>query len=304
MDGRIKAFLSPKDLAEALGVSESSLKRWADDGAIRVARTAGGHRRIALADAVRFARESGLTVEHPAALGLAEILPSTPAAADADTADALFAAFQRDDWRVARSLVVGAYVAGASVAALCDGPIREALRRAGELWQHGSEGIVIEHRAVDTCLHALSFVRALIPSAGPSAPVALGAAIADDPYVLPSLAAALVLAEAGFRDVNLGPTMPTQALVSAVQRYAPLLVWRTSSIGVDADSLRDDLAGVLGVLVPQGSVVLGGRGVPGGIFRLPDRVHHLGSMGELAGFARGVHAMRAASAGAPPEAGA
>lgn len=300
MDGRIRPFLTPKDLAEALGVSESSLKRWADDGVIRVSRTAGGHRRIALADAVRFARESGLQIEHPAALGLAEILPSAPEGANASTADALFAAFQRDDWRAARSLVVGAYVAGASVASLCDGPIREALRRAGELWQHGSEGIVIEHRAVDTCLQALSFVRALIPAAGPSAPVALGAAIADDPYVLPSLAAALVLADAGFRDVNLGPTMPTQALASAVQRYAPLLVWRTSSITVDAEALRGDLAGVLGALAPQASIVVGGRGVPAGIFRMPDRVHHLGSMSELAGFARGVHAMRAAPDDAPP----
>jgi hypothetical protein len=33
--------------------------------------------------------------------------------------------------------------------------------------------------------------------------------------------------------------------------------------------------------------------VPGGLFALPERVHHLGSMSELAGFARGVRAMRA-----------
>lgn len=298
MDGRIKSFLTPKDLAEALGVSESSLKRWADDGMIRVSRTAGGHRRIALADAIRFARESGLQIEHPAALGLEEMLPAGAVAAGG-TGDALFAAFQRDDWRVARGLMVGAYVAGESVAALCDGPVREALTRAGELWQHGSDGIVVEHRAIDTCLQALSFIRSLIPAAAPGEPVALGAAVSGDPYVLPSLAAAIVLAEAGFRDVNLGPTMPTEALASAVQRYSPWLVWRTVSIPMDAESLRRDLAGVLDGLSPQASVVLGGRGVPGGLFALPERVHHLGSMVELAGFARGVRAMRAPAPGEP-----
>lgn len=305
MDGRIKAFLTPKDLAAALGVSESSLKRWADDGAIRVSRTAGGHRRIALADAIRFARESGLQIEHPAALGLEDVLPARRGTDQGatGTADALYDAFLRDDWRVARGLIVNAYVSGESVATLCDGAVREALGRAGELWQHGSDGIVVEHRAVDTCLQALSFIRSLIPSAPANAPVALGAAFANDPYVLPSLVAAVVLAEAGFRDVNLGPTMPTAALLSAVERYAPALVWRTVSIGADVESLRRDLAAVLEKMPAYGGIVLGGRGVPAGLLHLPERVHHLGSMSELAGFARGVLAMRAADATPPPGGG-
>lgn len=293
-----KALLTPRAVAEALGVSESSLKRWADDGVIRVSRTAGGHRRIALADAIRFARESGLQVERPSALGLEEILPAR-GTAEAGTSEALFVAFQHDDWRVARGLIVGAYVAGQSIAALCDGPIRAALSRAGELWQHGSDGIVIEHRAVDTCLQALSFIRSLIPAGGVDAPVALGAAIASDPYVLPSLMAALVLAEAGFREVNLGPNMPTEALAGALPRYAPWLVWRTASVAVDGQGLRRDLDGMLAVLAPQASVVLGGRGVPAALFGLPERVHHLGSMSELAGFARGVCAMRPPASDAP-----
>jgi len=289
VDGRIKAFLTPRDLAAALGVSESSLKRWADDGVIRVARTAGGHRRIALADAVRFARESGLKIEHPKALGLDEMLPDR-APVDGGTAEALFAAFQHDDWRVARGLIVGAYLAGESVAAICDGPIRDALTRAGELWKHGADGIVVEHRAVDTCLQALSFIRSVIPVASAGAPVALGGAIAGDPYVLPSLIAAVVLADAGYRDVNLGPTMPTAALLHAVERYGPGLVWRTVSTPIEHETLRRDLSALLERL---------GRGVPSGVFTLPDRAHHLGSMGELAGFARALLASRPSAAANP-----
>lgn len=295
MKSKPKAFLTPRDLADALGVSESSLKRWADDGVIPVSRTAGGHRRIAIADAVRFARESGLHVEHPEALGLEEIVPAG-AAREGGTSEALFAAFLRDDWRVARGLVVGAYLAGQSVATICDGPIREALGRAGELWQHGSEGIVIEHRAVDTCLQALSFIRSLIPAAASDAPVALGAAVAGDPYVLPSLSAAVVLADAGYRDVNLGPTMPTAALASAAERYAPRLVWRTTSIPTDHETLRRDVAGVLERLAEPAVLVVGGRGMPPGLFTYSNRVHHLGSMSELAGFARGVRAPHGAPA--------
>ena len=66
-------LLSPKDLADAIGVSESSLKRWTDAGRIRASRTDGGHRRIALEDAVRFIREAGVPVVRPELLGMPEM---------------------------------------------------------------------------------------------------------------------------------------------------------------------------------------------------------------------------------------
>ncbi|MEM9791075.1 MAG: MerR family DNA-binding transcriptional regulator [Planctomycetota bacterium] len=61
----MRNVLSPKEVALAIGVSESSLKRWADAGRIRVRRTAGGHRRIAIQEAIRFARYYGFPVVRP-----------------------------------------------------------------------------------------------------------------------------------------------------------------------------------------------------------------------------------------------
>jgi len=66
----LKDLLSPKEFAEAIGVSQSSIKRWTDEGRIEAARTAGGHRRIPIAEAVRFVRETGASVVQPQALGL------------------------------------------------------------------------------------------------------------------------------------------------------------------------------------------------------------------------------------------
>ena len=66
----MKRLLSPKELADAIGVSESSLKRWADAGRLQVARTEGGHRRIPIAEAVRFIRDTGAVVVRPDLLGL------------------------------------------------------------------------------------------------------------------------------------------------------------------------------------------------------------------------------------------
>jgi excisionase family DNA binding protein len=290
---RPKAFLTPRDLADAVGASESSLKRWADEGVIRATRTAGGHRRIALAEAIRFVRESRLTIERPELLGFEEVI-RTGAAGESGTADALFDAFEQDEWRVARALIVSSFLSGESVAALCDGPIREALRRAGELWQHGQGGIVVEHRAVDVCLQALGTIRASLPPPAADGPVAIGAGAAGDPYLLPSLMASTVLAEAGYRDVNLGPDMPTEPLLVAVERYAPAIVWRTASVPVELEPLLRDLETLADRAAQRGGrLVLGGRGVPAGPFALPAGVHHLGSMGELMGFARGLRAVQA-----------
>ncbi|MEO6025381.1 MAG: helix-turn-helix domain-containing protein, partial [Candidatus Binatia bacterium] len=68
MHGKV---LSTRSLAHALGVSESSIKRWVDDGTIRSARTVGGHRRIPRVDAIRFVRATRASVVHPEILGLA-----------------------------------------------------------------------------------------------------------------------------------------------------------------------------------------------------------------------------------------
>ena len=52
------------------------MRRWTNDGVIRTSRTAGGHRRIAVSEAIRFIRESGTVVVRPDVLGL-PTLPGT-----------------------------------------------------------------------------------------------------------------------------------------------------------------------------------------------------------------------------------
>ena len=66
-------LLSPRDLAQAMGVSESSIKRWADDGKIMITSTQGGHRKIQREEAVRFIRERGMKVPFPQHLGLGAV---------------------------------------------------------------------------------------------------------------------------------------------------------------------------------------------------------------------------------------
>lgn len=61
---------TPKQLALALKVSESSVKRWCDQGLIETIRTAGGHRRIELESLYSFLESSNLELVEPHVLGL------------------------------------------------------------------------------------------------------------------------------------------------------------------------------------------------------------------------------------------
>jgi MerR family transcriptional regulator, light-induced transcriptional regulator len=284
--------LSPKDLARSLGVSESSVKRWVDDGALSAMRTVGGHRRIALAEAVRFVRQSGAQVVRPDLIvggGRAAHVVRFDVAAGRAVGEQLFVLLEQDDVSAVRALVLALYVSGWPVAAICDGPVRFALERIGMLWQHGPAGIVVEHRATDTCVRVLAEMRTLFTPAAEGAPAALGAAPSGDPYVLPSMMAAAVLADLGYRDHNLGPEAPMSALGRADDLYSPRIVWLAMSVTRYADGLAAAVVELAGRLASRGAtLLLGGRGAPqmastAGLLRID-------SMAELAAFARGARA--------------
>jgi excisionase family DNA binding protein len=281
----MSTLLSPRDLAEALGVSESSLKRWIDAGRIRASRTEGGHRRIALDDALAFVRDTNALVVRPELLGLSPARLRAERTFARRDDDALTAAILDGDVVEVTARLHADQRAGASIAALCDGPIRRAMHAIGDLWQHDPDGVVIEHRATDACVQALASLRAQIP-APPDAPIALGGAPEDDPYVLPSAMVALVLALEGFRAVNLGPDTPTSAFHRAVQWHRPAVVWVSASSPLPVAQAHE-VAAFLAGLPSHVLAVAGGRHAAP-ILAADPRVREASSMTELVSLARGV----------------
>jgi excisionase family DNA binding protein len=264
--------LSPRDLADALGVSESSLKRWVDAGKIAAFRTEGGHRRILVAEAVRFIRDSGTPVARPELLGLPEIATPQRAA----TSTELLPFLLEGDITGARAFLLTRYLAGTSIAELADGPIRAAMHALGELWRHEESGIFVEHRGTDTCLQAISYLRHMI-DAPANAPLAIGACPEDDPYMIAPVLAAMVTTVAGFRTVNLGPDTPLAALQAAVAHHRPRLVWISASTPINPSRARS-IARWLATL--DTLTIVGGR--HGSILADAPNVRYLDTMTDLA----------------------
>ncbi len=282
----IESLLTPKDLAAAIGASESSLRRWIDNGDIRISRTAGGHRRIPLNEAVQFVRKIGAKVIRPEVLGLGELRGNVVHGEQLSDGERLFVALQSGDRELARGLMLSWYLDGRSLSALFDGPVRDAMRRLGELWVHSARGILVEHRASDICLATLAELRGLLPNVGASAPLAIGGAPQNDPYLLPTLMASAVLTDSGLRTNNFGANTPVELLAGEAIARGARLVWLSISAHQEPSLLRPSIKKLATTLGKQEiSLVVGGTGAASSLPRKLSNVNLIGSMSELAAYA-------------------
>ena len=157
-------------------MSESSVRRWADDGQIRMTRTSGGHRKIALNDAIRFVRESSYNVVRPDLLSVSEPGHRT-GRSDAIAAqhEEFLAALEDGDSDLTAGLIMRMYLNGVNAAQICDGAMRHAMCVIGNRWPEDKRGIFVEHRATsisptcsDVCVQHSRMPRAN-PPRSPSA---------------------------------------------------------------------------------------------------------------------------------------
>jgi len=213
---RYDRSLSPSQLSRALGVGESTIKRWIDQGRIPAEKTPGGHRRIRLSDAVDLMRRGGLSWVNAAALGFSPCDEASPA-----TLTALLCSPQPD---AAVGLVHSLYASGLGAAELADQWIAPAMHHVGHGWAAGSVTITEEHRATAVMLRAMHGLLDAQPAPRAGAPRAFVAGLAQDPYLLAPLCAQLVVGEAGFATTNYGPDTPPDSLLDAVRSERPALV--------------------------------------------------------------------------------
>lgn len=255
----MKKLITPKQVAQAIGVSESSLKRWCDRGVLTTVRTAGGHRRLALDDVVRFLRQSGHKLVRPELLGLpanAGQGATVVARARDQVRDVLLAG----DEEQVRRIVFDLYLAGQTTCDICDRVLAEAFHDIGDGWQCGDVVVYRERRGCEIALKALHDLRLAITAPAEDAPLALGGALEHDPYRLPTTMVEIALREAGWRATSLGTMLPAATLVEAVRENQPDLVWVSVSSIASTEEFLDGYARLYETAAALGTAVaVGGR---------------------------------------------
>lgn len=250
-------MLSTREFAQALGVSESSVRRMADAGELQIHRTRGGHRRIPVAEAVRYVRETRARVSRPDLLGLSADPGMIPRKSFDDR---MHRALLEGHAAQVISLVQGMYASGVSIAEICDGPIQAAMQRIGDQWPHDRRAIFVEHRATTLCIRALHQLRSAMPDPDEAAPEAIGAAPAGDSFSLPAVMVAIALHECGLNETCLGPNTPIDVVTDAVEDERPALAWLSISVPLASRTAERQLLQLAEVAQASGTeLIIGGR---------------------------------------------
>jgi excisionase family DNA binding protein len=254
-----KTLLSPKRVAQAIGVSEASLKRWCDKGILTAIRTAGGHRRIPVENVIQFLRDTRQRIVRPELLSLPANTKSTELKL-CDVIEIALESIRRGDEEQFSVLVINQFLANQSIVDICDQLIAPVFHRVGDLWNCGEMEVFQERRGCEICIRLLRKLISFLPALSDSAPLAIGGTFEGDQYAIPTTMIEAVLRESGWSASSLGSNLPISTICAAVQQIQPRLVWLSCSYIQDSDRFIHEYAQLYDVAHENGSaVVVGGR---------------------------------------------
>lgn len=294
----MRTSITPRQVALALGLSESSIKRWCDQGLLPTLRTAGGHRRLAIPDVVAFLRRSGNPLVKPEMLGLPSSTGHSPAVMER-AGDQIGEALIAGDEDQCRRIVFDLYLNGHSACEICDRVIAPALHDIGRKWECGETSVYRERRACELGLKTLHELQMAFRPPLAHAPNALGGTMECDPYRLPTSMIEVVLREQGWRATSLGSQLPTASLADALRDHRPQLFWLSVSSIDSAPGFLAEYSRLHEAATAVGAaVVVGGRALTASIRQQMtysaycDTLRHLVAFAEsLAGGRQGAQAL-------------
>ena len=282
-------FFTPHQVSRALGVSESTLKRWCDKGVLETVRTAGGHRRVAYEEVARFLRDSGHELVRPELLGL-------PAAVGQGTTvrnravRQLVVALKTGDDAVAGRVVTDLFLSRQPIWQIGDEVVGPALSEIGHAWECGELAVFQERRGCEIAQRVLYGLEQMVPDPPAGSPTAIGGTFEGDPYRLATILCESVLREAGWHAQSFGSSIPEDSFRAAVQELRPRICWLSVSHVADGEKFVAELGDLHRAAQKVGTaLVVGGRGFTEEFRRRCDYTVYCERLKDLRSFAETLH---------------
>lgn len=211
-------LLTSQEVAALLGVSASSVKRWAEEGRLACIKTAGQHRRFERAAVERFR--------------LGQLAPG-----EAPGDDLLAALLGAEEPRVVEARLLDERARLGSWWQVAEG-LGLLLDELGRRWEDGRISVLQEHLASERLHRALARVCEWLPVAS-QAPRALLATADGDDHTLGLSLVEVCLREQGWRTLWAGRGTPTGELIEQLGTLLPPVRLLAVSASASSSDARD-----------------------------------------------------------------
>ncbi len=289
----MKELLSPKQVARAIGVSESSLKRWCDQGLIQSVRTAGGHRKLPLEDVIRFLRERKHELVCPELLKMPVRSPQSEIGLERGRIALTDAMLAGNEPHV-RQIIFDLYLAKHSISVICDEVLCRAFHEIGFRCESQSAAVYQERLSFEFALRILYELRRAQADPDPCWK-AIGGTLEKDICPIPPAMVELVLRDSGWDAISLGVSIPSVSLVDAIVKTKPKLFWLCVSHVENPKKFVSDFKLISEAAESVGAAVaIGGRGICEELRKQITFCCYFDTMQQLESFAKTVRRISAA----------
>jgi excisionase family DNA binding protein len=228
-------YLSTEQVASLIKVTETTIKRWSDEGKIPCHKTLGGHRKFLMKEIIRFAEEHSYpltgAISAPLSKRQSEILEFAVQTKNYSKIAKLFyeEALQgdRDGLYELLSYLCRHHIA---LATLGDEVIRPAMTRIGEEWRVGKLEVNQEHLASNSVLEALVRLNPDLHRKPINGLSAVCACAEGDHHQIGLRGLAYALEGEGWNVHYLGANTPTDTLKSFMKTMKPELICVSSTV--------------------------------------------------------------------------
>ncbi|MFN0156718.1 MAG: cobalamin-dependent protein [Bacteroidota bacterium] len=274
-----KTVLSTAEVARLFNVTETTVKRWADEGTLKCQKTPGGHRKFQMRYLVEFATTrnfeplGALTLE-----GGGVLARKIEVAVLSRNFNELRAAFiekalspDRRDLYEFFSYLYQHHVHQWEIFDLVLGP---GMREIGERWERREIGVDHEHRAFYETLDAMAKLQSQVLTKAPAGHTVICACLDDELHEMGLRCASYIFAAEGWHVQYLGARTPHDSLIASIREQRTHLVCISATTIGDESSYLHALEKIRAAAHERETrVLLGGRAVTPALTKACDAVY-------------------------------
>jgi MerR family transcriptional regulator, light-induced transcriptional regulator len=234
-------IFSSKQVAEFLGVNESSVKRWADNGMLGCYRTPGGHRKFKKNDIILFSHKYSYELKH---------------AAFDDSGNGYLSEhkfeFDNINSLLLKKLLTGSddeifdylyslNLAGLVITELYDKVLSKTMKTIGEMWRKKNITIEQEHIATNKIKKAVIRMHERLETKLRNGLTAFCGCLEKEFHELPLLSVNNVLQFNGWNTFYAGVNLPVKSFISGINIYKPDMICLSATIIEDRAKFEKDV---------------------------------------------------------------